>query len=192
MFCAFAGFSVNRLNWYINTQSTVMKPPLLRPFQTTALCRILALCDTVKLQLQGLNGSTWWFNPVISQLGHGLSHFLSFSFLCLLSSGTVVHFLPFSFSALLFPSVHHGISADGDFLLPEPRRGDRVCGHFSARLIRRFKSGKRGFKPLIRYFTNSTKTQRIQKTRAVSSAKACVLLADIVHHQYMWHIGMHR
>lgn len=97
----------------------------------------------------------------------------------------------FSFTSLLahlslsLPSVRDGIPAAGDFLLPEPRRSDRVRGHLPARLVRGFKSGKRSSQPRICYFTNFAKTQGIQKTWTVSSAEACVLLTDIVHHQYM-------
>lgn len=89
-----------------------------------------------------------------------------------------------SFSPSL-PSVRDGITAAGDFLLPEPRRSDRVRGLLPARPVRGFNPGKRRSQPPVCSFTNSAQAQRIQETRAVSSAEARVLLADPAHHQHM-------
>lgn len=103
----------------------------------------------------------------------------SFPFLLFFFTSLLAHF------SLSLSPVRDGIPAAGDLLLPEPRRGDRVRCHLPARLVRGFKSGKRSSEPLVWYFTNFAKTQGIQETGTVSSAEACVLLTDIIHHQYM-------
>lgn len=129
-------------------------------------------------------------DPVISP--SCLAYPIASSLLSLFSLDTVTHFsLPSSFPPRL-PPVRHGFPPAGDVLLPEPRRGDRVCGQLPAAALRGADSGQRGSQPVILRFATSAQAERIPEAGPVPAAEARVLLPDPLHHQRLRHAGMRR
>lgn len=119
----------------------------------------------------------WLIYPIVSSL------------LSLFSPDTVAHFLPpvlsFFFPPPHLPPVRHGFAPAGDLLLPEPRRGDRVCGQLPAAAVRSADSGQRGSQPFILRLATSAQAERIPEAGPVPAAEARVLLPDPLHHQHL-------
>lgn len=131
-------------------------------------------------------------DPVISP--SWLAYPIASSLSCLFSLWTPSLISPFR--PLLpppgLPPVRHGFPPAGDVLLPEPRRGDRVCGQLPAAALRGADSGQRGSQPFILRFATSAQAERIPEAGPVPAAEARVLLPDPLHHQRLRHAGMRR
>lgn len=79
--------------------------------------------------------------------------------------------------------MRHGFPPAGDVLLPEPRRGDGVCGRLPAGPVRDADSGQRGSQPFVFHFATPAQAEGIQEAGPVPAAEARVLFSDPVHHQ---------
>lgn len=87
--------------------------------------------------------------------------------------------------------VRHGVAAAGDVLLLEPGRGHRAGGHLPAVAVRNRDGGQRGHQRSVDRAAAPAQEERLQEARPLPAAQTRVFIADTLHHQPVWHFGMH-